>query len=96
MVSGLTALMDNTADDFTGPVNLGNPAEFTILELAKLVVEMTGSKSAIEFRELPSDDPTRRKPDISLANSVLGWLPKIHLRDGLSETINYLRGVIEQ
>jgi UDP-glucuronate decarboxylase len=94
-VSGLIALMDDTPDDFTGPVNLGNPVEFTILELAKLIIGMTGSKSEIEFRDLPQDDPIRRKPDISLANSVLGWSPKIPLKDGLLKTIDHLRGMVE-
>jgi UDP-glucuronate decarboxylase len=95
MIDGLIALMDDTTDDFTGPVNLGNPTEITILELAKLIIEMTASKSTIEFKALPQDDPIRRKPDISLAKSVLNWLPMIPLRDGLSKTIDYLKGVIE-
>ncbi len=77
----------NTADDFTGPVNLGNPGEFTILELAEKVIEMTGSKSKIDFKPLPSDDPRQRKPDISLAKKELGWEPKITLEEGLQPTI---------
>jgi UDP-glucuronate decarboxylase len=95
IIDGLVALMDDTADDFTGPMNLGNPTEFTILDLAKLIIEMTESKSTIEFKSLPQDDPIRRKPDISLANSVLNWFPRIPLKDGLSRTIDYLKGVIE-
>ncbi len=80
-----------TPDDFTGPVNIGNPGEFTILELAQKVVEMTGSKSQIVFQPLPSDDPMQRKPDISLARSALGWEPRIALEDGLGRTIRYFR-----
>jgi UDP-glucuronate decarboxylase len=95
MISGLIALMDDTADEFTGPVNLGNPTEITILELAKLILEMTELKSTIEFKALPQDDPIRRKPDISLAKSVLNWYPRIPLRNGLSKTIDYLKGVME-
>ena len=80
-----------TPDDFTGPVNIGNPGEFTILELARKVVEMTGSKSQIVFQLLPSDDPMQRKPDIALAESALGWSPKIGLEDGLPRAIEYFR-----
>jgi UDP-glucuronate decarboxylase len=94
IIRGLVSLMDDTPDDFTGPVNLGNPGEFTILELAEMVLELTGSNSEIEFHELPQDDPCRRKPDISLAQSVLGWSPTVPLRDGLVETIDYLRSVV--
>jgi UDP-glucuronate decarboxylase len=90
-VKGIIGLMENTPDDFTGPMNLGNPDEFTILELAKLIVEMTGSKSAIAFRDLPQDDPCRRKPDIFLAKSSLGWSPSVPLREGLQKTIDYLK-----
>jgi UDP-glucuronate decarboxylase len=82
----------NTADDLTGPINLGNPAEFTILQLAQQVIELTGSRSQILFAPLPSDDPVQRQPDISLARRVLGWEPKIALRDGLATTIDYFRG----
>jgi UDP-glucuronate decarboxylase len=80
-----------TADDFTGPVNLGNPGEFTILELARKVIALTGAKSEIVFRPLPSDDPLQRKPDIALARSTLGWEPGIALEAGLSKTIEYFR-----
>jgi len=76
-------------DDVTGPMNLGNPGEFTILELAEKVIAKTGSKSKIEFRPLPSDDPTQRQPDIAQAKSVLGWEPKIKLDEGLDKTIEY-------
>jgi len=87
LVRGIMTMMDT--DDFTGPVNLGNPGEFTIRELAELVVQMTGSKSEIVFRPLPVNDPTRRKPDISLAKEKLGWEPKIALKEGLVQTIAY-------
>jgi UDP-glucuronate decarboxylase len=78
-----------TADEITGPVNLGNPNEFTVLELAELVIEVIGSKSKIVFEKLPSDDPRQRQPDISLARKLLGWEPKVELRDGLEPTIEY-------
>ncbi len=78
-----------TPDDFTGPVNTGNPGEFTIRELAELVLEMTGSKSRLEYRELPEDDPTQRRPDITLAKEALGWEPEVALREGLEKTIAY-------
>ena len=80
-----------TPDAFTGPVNVGNPAEFTIMELAKLVIAMTGTRSRIEFRPLPGDDPTQRKPDITLAKGVLGWEPSVALEAGLAKTIEYFR-----
>ena len=88
LVDGLIRLMD-AEDEVTGPVNLGNPAEITILELAETVVELTGSKSEIRFEPLPDDDPARRQPDISLAREVLGWQPKVPLREGLMKTIDY-------
>ncbi len=77
--------------DFVGPVNLGNPGEFTMLELAHLVLELTDSKSEIVYRPLPVDDPRQRRPDISLAQQALGWEPRVGLRDGLIETIRYFR-----
>ncbi|MCG8335890.1 MAG: SDR family oxidoreductase [Proteobacteria bacterium] len=76
-------------DDFSGPVNTGNPDEFTVMELAQKIIEMTGSKSKIIFKELPSDDPVRRKPDISLAREKLDWEPKVKLEEGLKTTIGY-------
>ena len=88
LIEGFVRFME-TNDDFTGPVNLGNPGEFTILELAQKVVEMTGSKSEIVFQELPSDDPQQRRPDIGLAKEKLAWEPKIKLDDGLKPTIDY-------
>ena len=80
-----------TPDDFTGPVNIGNPGEFTMIELAQKVIELTGSKSEIVFRDLPSDDPKQRKPDITLARSALGWEPNVALTQGLLKTIDYFR-----
>jgi UDP-glucuronate decarboxylase len=77
--------------EFSGPVNLGNPEEITVLELAELILKLTASKSKIIFKELPVDDPVRRKPDISLAREKLGWDIKVQLRDGLLETIRYFK-----
>ena len=88
MVEGLVRLM-NAPDDFTGPVNLGNPQEFTILELARKVIELTGSKSELVNKPLPSDDPMQRQPDISLARRILQWQPVVGLGDGLCSTIAY-------
>ncbi len=85
-----------TGDDFIGPVNTGNPDEFTILELAQKVIEMTGSKSKIIFEPLPSDDPMQRKPDITLAKEKLGWEPKIKLAEGLRKTIDYFDGLLKE
>jgi UDP-glucuronate decarboxylase len=90
LVSGLIALMENSSND-PGPVNLGNPGEFTMLELASLVLEMTGSSSTIEHRDLPADDPKQRQPTIDKAKKVLGWEPTVPLRDGLTKTIDYFR-----
>ena len=93
LVDGLMRLMA-TDDDVTGPINLGNPGEFSMLELADLVVELTGSKAATTQLPLPVDDPKQRQPNIALANSVLGWAPKIPLRKGLQNTINYFQGAL--
>ena len=79
----------NTPDDFTGPINIGNPREFTILELARHVIELTGSRSKLIFKPLPADDPRQRQPDIALAKNVLGWAPTTELRQGLEKTIRY-------
>ena len=92
LVEGMLRMM-NGPDDFHGPVNLGNPDEFTILELAKLVIELTGSRSKIVHDELPADDPTRRQPDISLAKKKLGWEPRTPLREGLEKTIAWFRTI---
>lgn len=94
LVEALIRLM-NTADDFTGPVNIGNPREFTIKELAESIIEMTGSKSKLIFLPLPEDDPVRRQPDIRLARKVLKWEPKVHLEEGLKKTIDYFKNHLE-
>jgi UDP-glucuronate decarboxylase len=93
LIEGMIRMM-NSAEDFTGPVNLGTPAEFTIMELAKMLIGMTGSASRIVFRELPRDDPTQRRPDIALAREKLGWEPLVPLEEGLKRTIAYFRKVI--
>ena len=93
LIDGLIALM-NTPEEVKGPINLGNPVEFTMLELAELVIRMTGSVSQIIFQKLPEDDPKQRKPNIDLATKHLNWQPKIHLEEGLQETINYFRKVL--
>jgi UDP-glucuronate decarboxylase len=90
LIGGLIKLM-NSPDDFTGPINLGNPNEFSILDLAKSVVELTGSKSNIVFKPLPQDDPKQRCPDISLAKNLLSWEPEVVLVDGLKQTIEYFK-----
>jgi len=79
------------AENFTGPVNLGNPGEFTMIELAELVLKLTGSKSQLVYRPLPSDDPTQRCPVIDLAKEKLNWQPTVKLEDGLKVTIDYFR-----
>jgi dTDP-glucose 4,6-dehydratase len=91
-IAGLIALLDSSV---TGPVNIGNPDERTILDLAHFVLDVTGSSSGIEFRPLPTDDPTRRCPDITLARTTLGWAPKIELREGIERTIEYFSGRVE-
>ncbi len=93
MIEGFLLLMDS-ADDVAGPINLGNPQERTVRELAEEVIRLTDSKSAIEYRPLPVDDPTRRCPDITRARETLGWEPKVSLEDGLRETISYFRTII--
>lgn len=92
LVEGMIRMM-NGPDDFIGPVNLGNQSEFTILELAKLVIELTGSRSKVIHTALPIDDPTRRQPDITLAREKLGWEPHMPLRDGLEKTIAWFRTI---
>ena len=82
-----------TGDDFTGPVNLGNPTEFTILQLAEKIIELTGSHSKLRFMPLPGDDPRQRKPDISLAKRVLDWQPTVQLEEGLNKTIEYFKSL---
>ena len=94
LIEGAIRLMA-TPDDFTGPINIGNPGEFTILELAEKVIRLTGSKSKIVFLPLPSDDPKQRQPDITLARKVLNWEPKVPLEEGLKLTIDYFRKIIK-
>jgi UDP-glucuronate decarboxylase len=93
MVDGLIGLM-NSPDDLTGPVNLGNPTQFSILELARKVIKLTGSKSRVIFEPLPSDDPTQRQPDISIARKKLKWNPTISLTAGLKNTIEYFEQLL--
>lgn len=90
LIEGFLRLMA-TGDDVTGPINIGNPREMTVRELAEMVVEMVGSKSGIVFQPLPADDPLQRRPDITLAKETLGWTPKVTLEDGLERTIAYFR-----
>lgn len=92
LIEGFIRLM-NTEPGFTGPVNLGNPGEFTMLELAEKVIELTGSKSKLTFMPLPQDDPKQRQPNIELAKQKLGWEPKINLEVGLKKTIEYFRNL---
>jgi UDP-glucuronate decarboxylase len=94
LIDGLVRLM-NSADSVTGPVNMGNPVEFTIADLARQIVEKTGSRAQLEYRELPADDPKQRRPDISKARDLLGWEPKVALEEGLEQTIAYFRSVPE-
>lgn len=93
LIEGLLALM-RSSDDVTGPINLGNPGEFTIAELADLVIQQTGATGGIEYRPLPQDDPVRRQPDISKAKQVLGWEPTVPLAEGLARTIEYFRATL--
>ncbi len=92
LVEGMIRMMNN-AEDFIGPVNIGNPGEFTIRELADLVIQITGSRSKLVEEPLPEDDPTRRRPDITLAQEKLGWEPKVPLREGLTKTIDWFRSI---
>ncbi len=92
LIEGMARMMDQDVE--VGPINLGNPAEFTIRQLAETVLSLTGSKSRIEFRPLPVDDPLQRQPDIAKARGALGWEPKVGLEDGLKETIGYFKGVL--
>ena len=94
MVDGITRMM-NTPKGFTGPVNLGNPSEVSILELAKLIIDITGSSSRIVFKPLPQDDPERRRPNITLAQKKLGWEPTVALEDGIRKAIEYFEGIIK-
>jgi UDP-glucuronate decarboxylase len=95
LIDGFIRLMAS-GDQFTGPVNLGNPVEFTIKELAEKIIDMTGSRSKLSLNPLPQDDPKQRQPDITLAKKELGWEPKIKLEEGLVKTINYFENLIKQ
>ncbi len=90
LVEGIIRLM-NAPDSFIGPCNIGNPVEFTMKQLAEIVIELTGSKSKLVYKAMPADDPSQRQPDITLAKKHLGWEPTIHLREGLGRTIDYFR-----
>jgi UDP-glucuronate decarboxylase len=93
LVAGMIKMMENDKE-FIGPVNLGNEGEFTIKELAEKVIEISGSESKIIYKDLPEDDPRRRKPDIALARKMLGWEPKVPLKEGLKKTVGYFKTVI--
>ncbi len=93
MVKGLISLM-KTRDEVTGPVNLGNPEEYSMLEIAQSILKLTGSRSKIIFQPLPQDDPERRKPDISLAKETLGWSPGVTMEEGLPKTIDYFDNLL--
>jgi UDP-glucuronate decarboxylase len=95
LIEGFIRLMESEKE-LTGPVNLGNPVEFTILELARLIIELTGSKSALNFMPLPKDDPRQRRPQIALAKEKLGWEPRIPLRQGLAQTIGYFDALLSE
>ena len=95
LVEGLMRMMD-TPPEVTGPINLGNPAEFTVFEIAQTIIEMTGSSSQIVNLPLPEDDPKQRRPDIGAAERVLGWIPSVALKEGLQKTIAYFEGVVAE
>jgi len=95
LIEGFLRLMA-TDDTVTGPINIGNPGEFSMIELANLVIELTGSKSKIEFRPLPQDDPLQRRPDITKAKEILGWEPTIQLKEGLGKTIEYFDALLKE
>jgi UDP-glucuronate decarboxylase len=95
LIDGVIRLMA-APDEFTGPVNLGNPGEFTIGQLAEMAIRLTGSKSKLEYRDLPEDDPKQRQPDISLAQQALGWQPGVRLEDGLKKTIAYFDDLLRR
>jgi nucleoside-diphosphate-sugar epimerase len=90
-IDGFLALLDS---DYVGPVNIGNPTEFTMLELAQIVLDATGSSSELIFDPLPIDDPTQRRPDITLARDLLGWEPKVALAEGIKETVGWFSDVL--
>jgi len=93
LIDGLVALMQS-ADEVVGPINIGNPGEYTILEVAEMVLKLTGGRSKIIFKPLPQDDPTQRQPDITLAKNTLGWEPRVPLQEGLERTVAYFRTLL--
>ena len=93
LIEGIIAMM-SSREGFTGPVNLGNPEEFTMLELADCIIRLTGSKSNIRYLPLPQDDPIQRKPDIRLAQKELGWKPTVKLEAGLKKTMDYFKEIV--
>jgi UDP-glucuronate decarboxylase len=95
LIEGMIRLMDSS-DDVTGPINVGNPGEFTMIELAENVLKLTQSRSKLVRMPLPADDPKQRKPDITRARNTLGWEPKVQLEDGLKETISYFRNLLAE
>jgi len=95
LVEAMLRMMDSETG-FTGPINLGNPGEFTISELAEKVISLVGTKSKLVYKPLPQDDPKQRKPDISLAQSKLAWEPHVNLEDGLKETIGYFKRTLAE
>ncbi len=96
LVNGLIAMMFSSSDDFTGPVNLGNPEEYNLVDLAKIILDLTNSCSTLTFHGLPEDDPRKRQPDIALAKSALNWVPNIDLFKGLKKTITYFKHVLSK
>jgi UDP-glucuronate decarboxylase len=90
LIEGLVRMM-NGPDDFVGPVNIGNPGEFSVLAIAELIIKLTDSQSKLVFKSLPEDDPLQRQPDIALAKHMLGWKPTVDLQEGLMKTIEYFR-----
>src|SRR3982751_1874669 len=95
LIDGLVRLMES-APEVTGPINLGNPHELSIAEIAETIVRLTGSKSKLVFEPLPEDDPRQRRPDITQARTVLGWEPKTDVEEGLRRTIDYFRGMLRE
>ena len=95
LIDGMMRLMDYEGDD-PGPVNVGNPDEYSMRQLAEAALKLTGSKSPLETHPLPADDPTRRRPDISKARRLLGWEPRVDLDTGLKQTVAYYRGLVEE
>mgnify|MGYP001274143209 CR=1 FL=1 len=93
LIRGIESMM-SSRNTFTGPVNIGNPEEYTVLGLARLIIELTGSRSVIRFSDIPSDDPRRRNPDITLARQALHWQPRVSLYEGLQKTIAYYRRLL--